>query len=100
MLYSDLVGRVLGPKNRVFLSAILWFAIAGSVISYHLTATDFFMNCFGEAIAKQLGISKAMYNNPNDRNIYWFKQILVAIELLGSSLILLPLALPKIAGDF
>lgn len=99
-IYTELVRKLLGKGHELFLSIVFWFYIYGSLISYHLTASDFFMNTFGQMLGSLLvGITPAKYNDDKDNNIVWFKKLLRAAELLFGCLLLYPFALSKIANN-
>ena len=73
-LYGELVEKKLGKGQKMFLEIIFSFYLFGSLISYHLTANQFFMNCFGAQIASLFNVTKYAYDNDTTNDIYWFKQ--------------------------
>jgi hypothetical protein len=75
-LYGDLVEKILGKGQKLFLESIFCFYLFGSLISYHLTANQFFMSQFGAPIAACFNISKIAYDEEKEDNVYWFKKIL------------------------
>ena len=99
-IYTDLVKKIIGPKNQMFMSIIFWIYLFGAMVGFNLCAHDFFMNCFGEKIGALAGLTHAQYNNPHDNNVYWFKKILSLCYMWGACLVIFPLAWPDIAGNF
>lgn len=75
-LYGDLVEKILGKGQKLFLESIFCFYLFGSLISYHLTANQFFMNEFGPMIAESFNITKFAYDNETTNDVYWFKKII------------------------
>jgi hypothetical protein len=75
-LYGDLVEKILGKGQKLFLESVFCFYLFGSLISYHLTANQFFMNEFGPMIAGSFNITRFAYDNETTNDVYWFKKIL------------------------
>jgi hypothetical protein len=69
-LYGDLVEKILGKRQKLFLESIFCFYLFGSLISYHLTANQFFMSQFGAPIAACFNMTKIDYDDEKTNEFY------------------------------